>query len=251
MPRRLQLQRYTLQQPRSRKILPPQRVDVSKLPRRQREVCQQRGEIAEQWLTRKQDNPIFSVEEIYELGAAMRLPPHKAFEQLLQAQRYKAAYAEQPIANAFAPRIQKAITHRKHNRSQDAEGPRRRPPIISVEEPERSRIIAYAARIEQLLNDKGTGNILPDGSAGHVARAFGYTERQVREDIKHLGRYKAKYTSAPAAEAFTPLPTGRIRGRSIPTEILDDIRDARLNTSWLSANRDHRQLSRLTHGHII
>jgi hypothetical protein len=239
MPRRLQLKRYTLEQPRSRRIKPPQRVDISKLPARERKECLRLGDAASQWLTRKQDNPAFSEEELCELGIAMRLAPHEAFERLLQALRYTTGYPAQPIANAFAPRIQKGNTHRKRKRSQDAEELRRRPPIISVEEPERSHIIAYAARIEQLLDYKGMDNILPDGSVADVAIAFGYTERQVREDVKHLGKYKAKYTSAPAAEAFTPLPTGRIRRRSIPIEILDDIRDARLNTSWLSANRDH------------
>src|SRR5262245_7718965 len=117
MPRRIQLKRYSLQPARNRAIKPPQRVDISKLTRSQREECRRYGDVAEQWLIRKQYNPLFTQDELHDLGAAMRKPPHKAFELLLQAQRYKVGYPEQPIANAFAPiiRIDSRIHKRKRH----------------------------------------------------------------------------------------------------------------------------------------
>jgi hypothetical protein len=238
MPRPMQLKRYTLQQPRSRQIRPPERVDISKPLARKRKECERLGDIAKQWLTRKKDDPNFSEEELRELGAMMRLPPHKAFHELLKAQRYLVGYPNQPIANAFSKPISKGKRQLKRKRPQELEVPRRRPPIISVDEPERSHIIAYAARIDELWDYKSTGRTLPDGIVADIAIEFGCTERQVREDVNHLGKYQAAYGPLPAADAFTPLPLGRIAGHDVPTEILKDIRDARLNTSWPSLNRD-------------
>jgi hypothetical protein len=247
MPRPLQLKRYTLQQPTSRQIKPPRRVDISKLPARERKECRRLGNVAEQWLERKQNNPAFSNEELRELGVAMRCAPHEAFERLLQALRYKLGYPEQPIANAFAPRLPPDEKKPKHKPTNSDAPPRQRPPIMSItDEVERNRIITYSAGIDELLKKKDSGHILPDGEVIDLALEFGYTERQVRDDIKHLRNYRAFYGEIPAADAFTPLPLGRIPGHDVPPEILNDIRDARISTSWLSLNRDRLTYAPIT-----
>lgn len=211
------------------------RVDISKIRQPQRnELIALAAKIQELVHAEDAHDSVLPDQILEQAARELDEPPYIVLGMMRHFRDYHACHPGQPPANAFTPvvpgRAAKANKADQHpaqpvspeTDDQPQDRPRRRKSIMSVDEPQHSELIEYATDIRFIADLQDAYGNAPDGETEGIATKYGKTSRWIQEQAVHLRRYKAAYPDAPDAEAFTPLPTGRQKGRTVP----DDIREA-------------------------
>lgn len=185
--------------------------------------------------------------DIAQAAFELDIPPYKVVNAIHHFKAYHAVYKNEDPANAFTPLLQirgtsSRVQHDEEKVSSDRplgqiKKPRRRPHISTILEPAYTKIIVYASRINELRETQArNANRLPDGELSSVAIELGVKETTLSKHLEQLKEYLAAYPDEPPANAFTPLPKGRPKGRSASNAVREAIEKAYVNKKWPTDN---------------
>ncbi len=182
-----------------------------------------------------------SGETIRTTARALGIRPAEVIESLIHARLYWATYPEHALEQAFTPIV--PSSRQSTSKSRHRQKPRKHPHILSIEDNnQREELMAFAKAINELIESRDAhGGRLPPGTLQAIADQFGYTTIWIIEQIEYLQAYRAAYGHEDDyldANAFVPMPKGRIPGRTLNPRTQDIIEKAFLKTSWESLNED-------------
>jgi hypothetical protein len=122
----------------------------------------------------------------------------------------------------------------------------KRQPIATVDEPLRTELINLASVIKGLVElRKACGGELPDGEIGRARDEIkqrtgkSKTKRQIIYAMNKYEEYHSTHKGEAPANAFTPLPSKKPKGRSISPDVQSFIEDACINVEWRVLNHDN------------
>jgi hypothetical protein len=229
---------------------PRRRQDISTLPEAEQRRLIARAEAVRELLSRTTAEGTIPDDLLAAVAFELEMAPYELLKDVGQFVAYHETYPGEFPANAFTPplpgktakRQQKGVSSSDHAPLQ-AGGPRRRPHIMSVlDTDERDLLITYAARLAELEQmQRANGGRLPDGELDKAATELMESPDWIEKQVKHLRVYRAAYGSEPDyndANAFTPLPLGRPRGRMSDPKIVEFVEKAAQNQVWSSLNGD-------------
>jgi hypothetical protein len=235
---------------RGKQLGPHSRIDISKLPKRERDalipytVCIQSLVDAEQ----KQGNAL-SDEALEQAAVQFHQTLVELREAMAQYQRYHAAHTGEHPANAFTPiprefqrrKVKRASFNEQQPANQSKEKKSPRPGIelaLIIDKGERDRINAFADVIFNLRQLQDILGQLPPGMLAEVAQEHGYSEGWISKSIEGQRTYCECYPDHDYVRAHTPKPVGRAKGRQSSPEVIDTIEKARVNRKWFSRDGD-------------
>lgn len=229
---------------------PRRRVDISTVAKAERRRLEAFTAQFQELIAEEAATGDISSNSIAQAAFELDIAPYEVVNAIYQYKAYHATYKDESPANAFTPPLpgkkkttvettsdeEKVSSYRPPD---GAEKPPRRPHISTILEPRRSEIIAQADRVMQLvLATRRNGNRAPDGARLAAATDLGVELVTIDKYVKQLEDYLAAYPDEAPANAFTPLPRGRPKGRTVPEHISDAIEKAYVNTKWPTLNSD-------------
>ena len=245
--------KYSVDQSAQHKKHPRPRVDISTVPQSERAALEHYAECIQKLIAEEStNNGEISESSIAQVALELDKSPYLVVDAIYRFKVYHSIYKGEAPANAFTPLVsgktkpvkpKQSSTNTEKVSSDQAPNiavqVKRRPDISTISELKRSRIIDYANRIHEVLRAKiKNGGIVPDGERRAAATELDVDITTIDKHVERLRKYLAAYPKEPLANAFTPLPRGRPKGRTVPSDVQEAIEKATINTKWPSLNHD-------------